>query len=174
MTRDEKIENKVEEIIYKELVALPKNKFLLDADINFKIQSYFINSLGDNSNSWQNYANKVYKKLVNNESIFAKQEFPSIHIVFSPGINFDEWRNNMEGVKNQSSSINIGTVNANNLQVGNNNSQDNSINIKLSDLVDKISKSNDQDAKSKLRNLLENSTVGSIIGAGASSLLGLL
>ncbi|WP_051714008.1 hypothetical protein [Shewanella xiamenensis] len=174
MTREEKIEQKIETMIYQEVVALPSNKLLLDSDMNFKIQSYFMNNLGDNSDSWKKHADKVYKKLVSNEFILAKKEFRSIYWVFSPGINFDEWRDIMEGKNNQSSSINIGTVNASNLQVGNNNSQDNSVNINLSEFVDKVSKSNDQEAKSKLRELLENSTVGSIVGAGVSSLLNLL
>lgn len=174
MTKDEKIEQKIEAMIYQELVTLPSNKFLLDSEMNSKIQSYFMNNLGDNSDSWFKYATKVYKKLCENESIFAKNEFRSIYTTISRGINFDEWSNRMEGKKNQPSNINIGTVNAGNLQVGNNNSQNNSVSIKLSDLVDKVSKSDDQDAKSKLREFLENSTVGSIVGAGVSSLLNLL
>lgn len=67
--------------------------------------------------------------------------------------------------------INIGNLSGNGIQVGNNN-QINHINIQQ--LVEEIAKSNDPQAKSMLRQLLENSTVASLVGAGASALLGLL
>ncbi|MCL1040433.1 hypothetical protein L2712_02035 [Shewanella marisflavi] len=70
------------------------------------------------------------------------------------------------------STINIGTLNGEQVQVGNGNTQ--TVNISIHKLVEEVSKTNDPEAKTLLRKLLENSTVGSLIGAGASSLLGLL
>lgn len=72
----------------------------------------------------------------------------------------------------QSSTFNIGSISGEQVQVGNNNSQ--TINISIQQLVEAIAKSSDPEAKSLLKKLLENSTVGSLIGAGASALLGLL
>lgn len=69
------------------------------------------------------------------------------------------------------STVNIGSLNAQQVQVGNNNSLN--ITISLETLVKEVLRSGDEDAKGKLRKLLENSTVGSLIGAGASTLLGL-
>ncbi|MCV5916827.1 hypothetical protein OFN60_25700, partial [Escherichia coli] len=40
--------------------------------------------------------------------------------------------------------------------------------------VEEVAKSNDPEAKSLLKQLLENSTVGSVIGAGASALISML
>ena len=71
-----------------------------------------------------------------------------------------------------SSTFNIGSISSQQVQVGNNNSQ--TVNISIQQLVEEIVKSSDPEAKSLLKNLLENSTVGSLIGAGVSALLGLL
>lgn len=70
------------------------------------------------------------------------------------------------------STFNIGSISSQQVQVGNHNYQ--TINISVQNFVEEIAKSSDQEAKSLLRKLLENSTVGSLIGAGASALLGLL
>ncbi|MGF0337893.1 hypothetical protein [Ectopseudomonas toyotomiensis] len=72
----------------------------------------------------------------------------------------------------QSSTFNIGSITGEQVQVGNNNSQ--SVNISIQNLVDAVARSGDQEAKSALRKLLENSTVASIVGAGAAALLGML
>ena len=72
----------------------------------------------------------------------------------------------------QSSTFNIGSISGKQVQVGNNNSQE--VNISIKQLVEEVAKSFDPEAKSLLKKLLENSTVGSLIGAGASALLGLL
>lgn len=68
--------------------------------------------------------------------------------------------------------INIGSISGEQFQVGNNNTQSVTINVKK--LVEEIIKSNDPEAKSLLKKLLENSTVGSVIGAGASALISML
>ena len=70
------------------------------------------------------------------------------------------------------STYNIGSISGEQVQVGNNNSQ--SVNITIQQLAEKLAKSQDPEAKGLLKKLLENSTVGSLIGAGASSLISLL
>ena len=72
----------------------------------------------------------------------------------------------------QSSTFNIGSITGEQVQVGNNNSQ--AVNISVQNLVEAVAESGDQEAKSALRKLLENSTEASIVGAGAAALLGLL
>ncbi len=74
--------------------------------------------------------------------------------------------------KANSSTFNIGSITGDQVQVGNENSQVTNINIQQ--LVEHVAKSNDEEAKSTLKKLLQNSTVGSLIGAGAGALLGLL
>ncbi|WP_413704967.1 hypothetical protein [Pseudomonas sp. Pseusp16] len=71
-----------------------------------------------------------------------------------------------------SSNYHIGSISGDQIQVGNNNSQ--TVNISIQNLAEAIAKSGDPEAKSTLRKLLENSTVASIVGAGATVLLGLL
>lgn len=73
---------------------------------------------------------------------------------------------------NQASTFNIGSISVEQVQVGNNNSLN--INISFQNLVEAVSKSNDDEAKSGLRKLLENNTVASIVGAGVTALIGLL
>ena len=71
-----------------------------------------------------------------------------------------------------SSTFNIGSVSGDNIQVGNNNSL--GVNINIQELAERIAESGDEDAKSKLKEFLNNSTVASVIGAGVTGLLGLL
>jgi hypothetical protein len=74
--------------------------------------------------------------------------------------------------QNNSSTFNIGSVSGGNVQVGNNNSL--GVNIDIQELTERIANSGDDEAKSKLKEFLNNSTVASVIGAGVSGLLGLL
>ncbi|WP_241837167.1 hypothetical protein [Salinivibrio sp. ML290] len=71
-----------------------------------------------------------------------------------------------------SQQITIGTINSSQVQVGNENKQVTNINIQ--ELVEKVAGSNDPKAKMLLKELLSNSTVASVVGAGVSSLLSLL
>lgn len=82
--------------------------------------------------------------------------------------------NNAIQKKNDSgnSVINIGAVHGEQFQIGNNNSQ--TVNISINDLVERVSKTDDEEAKTLLKQLFENSTVAGIIGAGASALFGIL
>lgn len=68
--------------------------------------------------------------------------------------------------------FNIASLNANQVQVGNNNTI--STNITIENLVKEIANSKDPEAKSIVKKLLENSTVGSVIGAGTAFLLSML
>ena len=74
--------------------------------------------------------------------------------------------------KHGDSTFNIGTINGENVQVGNSNTL--TTNVTIQELAEKIAKSDDPEAKSKLKEFLQNSTVGSLIGAGASALIGIL
>ena len=71
-----------------------------------------------------------------------------------------------------SHSINIGNISGSTFQVGNDNSL--SVHVSVQELVENIAKSNDLEAKSKLKELLNNATVAGLIGAGAAALLALL
>ncbi|WP_253450998.1 hypothetical protein [Halomonas sp. Y3] len=71
-----------------------------------------------------------------------------------------------------SSTINIGSVSGEMVQIGDQNVQ--VANVSIKQLVEHVAKSDDREAKSKLKALLENGTVASLVGAGATALLGLL
>ncbi len=72
----------------------------------------------------------------------------------------------------KTNTINIGSISGEQVQVGNHNSQ--TVNISIQKLAEELAKSSDPEAKGLLKKLLENSTVGSLIGAGASALIGIL
>ncbi|MBO2654671.1 hypothetical protein I6M49_14555 [Shewanella algae] len=74
--------------------------------------------------------------------------------------------------KHGDSTFNIGSISGENVQVGNSNTL--TTNVTIQELAEKIAKSDDPEAKSKLKEFLQNSTVGSLIGAGASALIGIL
>jgi hypothetical protein len=69
-------------------------------------------------------------------------------------------------------SITIGNISGSTFQVGNGNSL--SVHVSIQELVENIAKSNDLEAKSKLKELLNNATVANLIGVGATALLALL
>lgn len=70
------------------------------------------------------------------------------------------------------SSITIGNISGSTFQVGNGNSL--SVHVSMQEFVENVAKSNDIEAKSKLKELLNNSTVANLIGVGATALLALL
>ncbi|SES92637.1 hypothetical protein [Kosakonia radicincitans] len=72
----------------------------------------------------------------------------------------------------QAPSVNFSGLNNAQIQIGNNNNQLMQISVK--ELVEKIAHSDDKEAKSLLLKVLENNTIASIIGAGASALFSLL
>ncbi|HAX5092561.1 hypothetical protein [Escherichia coli] len=72
----------------------------------------------------------------------------------------------------KSNTFNIGSITGDQVQIGEHNRM--LVNISITELVEKVAKSGDVQAKSALKQLLENSTVASIVGAGASALLGML
>lgn len=74
--------------------------------------------------------------------------------------------------KHSQNTFNIGSVSGSQVQIGESNHM--LVHISITELVEKVAKSGDPQAKSMLKQLLENSTVASIVGAGASALLGLL
>lgn len=74
--------------------------------------------------------------------------------------------------KRHTNMISIGTLNGQQIQVGDNNTQ--TVNITLEQLAQALSKSTDPEAKGILKKLLENPTVSSVIGAGVSGLISLL
>ena len=171
MNRQDKIEFNLEKMIYKALCELPDNKSLILSDLNGMARLYFINSLDDTSYSYKLTLDSVLKRLHNREHILIKKVPRSAHHTISKGLDFDKWSHSMNDNQN-SGQINIGSVNAHNVQVGNENSQ--IINISLHELVQKVAESNDPQAKSLVKEMLENSTVGSIVGAGMSALFNIL
>lgn len=74
--------------------------------------------------------------------------------------------------KLHSSTINIGSISGEMVQVGDENVQ--IVDVSVKQLVEHVANSGDQEAKSRLKALLANGTVASLIGSGASKLLNLL
>lgn len=68
--------------------------------------------------------------------------------------------------------FNIGSVSGTQVQIGERNHL--IVNVSITELVEKVSQSQDPQAKSLLKDLLNNSTVASLVGAGASALLAML
>ncbi|MFO3999170.1 hypothetical protein AAHD50_07575 [Enterobacter hormaechei] len=74
--------------------------------------------------------------------------------------------------KSSNNVFNIGHVSGSQVQIGESNHL--LINVSITELVEKVVASEDPTAKSALKELLNNSTVASIIGAGASALVSML
>ena len=74
--------------------------------------------------------------------------------------------------KQSGSTINIGSISGEMVQIGDQNVQIAEVSVKQ--LVEHIANGNDEEAKSRLKDLLANPTVATLIGSGASKLLGIL
>ncbi|MCD9513878.1 hypothetical protein [Photobacterium carnosum] len=72
----------------------------------------------------------------------------------------------------QSVTYNFGSISAEQMQVGNNNSQH--VTINMQQLIEKVAQSNDEEAKRLIKKSLDNSTIASVLGASVSILIGLL
>ena len=68
--------------------------------------------------------------------------------------------------------FNIGNISGTQVQLGEHNNL--IVNLSITELVEKVSQSQDPQAKNLLKDLLNNSTVASLVGAGASALLTML
>lgn len=66
----------------------------------------------------------------------------------------------------------IASIHGSQVQVGNNNTQ--ITNITIQELIENVAKTNDKEAKSLLKKMLENPTVASVLGAATAGLIGLL
>lgn len=87
-------------------------------------------------------------------------------------LSVDNITQNEHSPRQSANTFHIGSVSGGQVQIGESNQLLN--NISITELVEKVANSGDPQAKSLLKKLLENSTVASLIGAGASALLGLL
>jgi hypothetical protein len=87
-------------------------------------------------------------------------------------LSIDNITSNQHKPKTSQNTFNIGSVSGSQVQVGENNHL--IVNISITELIEKVAHSDDPKAKSILRDLLNNSTVASIVGAGASALISLL
>jgi hypothetical protein len=65
--------------------------------------------------------------------------------------------------------INVGHVAADHVQIGNNNQQ--TFNITIQHLAEKVAASGDPEAKGLMRRFLNNASVGAILGAGTAEVL---
>jgi hypothetical protein len=94
----------------------------------------------------------------------------------NPKITF-KGREHLKNIKNptpnqHAPTIHINSVTNSPFQIGDKNTM--TTNITLSELVEKVSQTDDPDAKSKLKELLNNSTVANLIGVAASTLIAML
>lgn len=69
-------------------------------------------------------------------------------------------------------SFTIGSISGGLIQLGNDNTA--TVNISIQEIVEKVVKSGDPEAKHKLKEFLNNATVASIIGSGVQALTSLL
>lgn len=74
-------------------------------------------------------------------------------------------------IAKQDGGIVVGTVNASTVQIGHENSHTTNINMTLQHLAQQVAASQDPEAKGLLRNLLNNATIGALLGAGATEVL---
>lgn len=96
MTKEEKIEIKVEELIYQKISSLSNNKKLLGEDIKNNIMLFFMDSMGDDSEIWETYLHKIIKKLIDQDYLFYEKDRFTIHWTLTKGLSYQDWENKME------------------------------------------------------------------------------
>lgn len=105
--------------------------------------------------------------ITNNGTLLIGTTHPHLMVLTVENVSGDAHRTNQK--KN---TFNIGSVTGGQVQIGESNHI--LVNISITELVEKVATSDDPKAKSLLKDLLNNSTIANIVGAGASTLLGLL
>lgn len=159
------------------------------ASLHASIKLYITNPNNKNSQPLQKSINDFTTFVTGHLPLLRKDAY-SVNIIESFNVNLSnqtssdvslyemqKFNDNLErailNIKEDSSmNIKIGSITGGNQQLGNDNTQNNNdINIDLKTLINQIEKSDDEEAKGKLRDLLNNSTVASIIGASIPALM---
>ena len=163
---------KIKKLIYNKLSSLPDNKVLLFPDLEIAFSTETGKSLNDHSDVLENVAEDLEK------SGFARfEQAPNGTLRILKGIDFDKWDKEMKSDSSGSVTFNIGKIEGQNIQVGNENVQN--IEIGIKSLIEVVNNANIPDAekataKNKIKDLLENPTIAAALGGIASGLLGLL
>lgn len=167
------------------------------ASLNANIKNYMANPSNKSSKTLQQSIDNFTTFVSGHEALLNKEPY-NIEVIktfnqtltsqgSSNQLSDNEWLSRIQKFSNtleeailnikedSNMSIKIGNITGGNQQLGNHNTQNNNdINIDLKTLINQIEKSEDKEAKSKLRELLNNSTVASIIGASIPTIMQLL
>jgi hypothetical protein len=156
----------IKKILFNKLSSLPSNKILLWPDL----QVAFNAATGESLSNHLEDAEHAFNELEAEKYVRLEMSPNHMPRIFK-GVNFNSWGQAMNPVQNNNP-VNIGSLNAQNVQIGSQNTQ--ITNLSLAEVVKQVAAQNDAQAKGLLRQLLENSTVSAIVGAGTSALLGML
>ena len=109
------MKEKIEKVLFKKLRELPSNKALLWPDFQVAFDVATGASLSDHLEEVQEVADTLEK------SDYARfEQLPNGMPRITKGVDFDKWENEMAPT-NPGSSLNIGSLNAQNVQVGDQN-----------------------------------------------------
>ena len=147
----------IKKVIYNKLRALPDNKALLWPDFQVAFDVATGQSLNDCLDEVQVAADEL------ESAQFARfEKLPNGMLRILKGIDFDKWEASMN--PKQESQVNIGSVNAQNVQVGNENTIN--FNVTPEQFVEALNKMNKDSKKSKSVLKQLNSYVKKGVGMG--------
>lgn len=162
------MKEKIEKILFNKLRELPSNKVLLWTDLQVAFDVATGKSLRDHLEEVQEVADELEK------SDYARfEQAPNGMPLIMRGVDFDKWEAKMSP-ENRSSNLNIGSLNAQNVQVGDQNTMN--VNVTPEEFIRALEKmQNDPEkAKSVLSQLNEVAKQGLSFGQTVAKFIGLM
>jgi hypothetical protein len=162
------VKDKIEKVLFKKLRELPSNKALLWPDFQVAFDVATGASLSDHLEEVQEVADTLEK------SDYARfEQLPNGMPRITKGVDFDKWENEMAPT-NPGSSLNIGSLNAQNVQVGDQNTMN--VNITPQEFIEALEKlqKDPEKAKSVLSQLNDFAKQGLSFGQTVAKFIGLM
>lgn len=162
------MKDKIEKVLFNKLRELPSNKALLWPDFQVAFDCAIGSSLNNHLEEVQEVADSL------EESGYARFEQPRSGMPrITKGVEFDKWERKM-APSNQGNNLNIGSLNAQNVQVGDRNTMN--VNITPQEFIDALKRMQEdpEKAKSVLSQLNDFAKQGLSFGETVAKFIGLM
>lgn len=162
------MKEKVEKLIFNKLRDLPRNKALLWPDLQVAFDMATGESLNDHLETVQEVADELEK------ADYARfDKLPNGMPRITKGVDFDKWENKM-APSNSGGQLNIGSLSAQNVQLGDGNTMN--VNITPQEFIDALERmqKDPEKAKSVLSQLNDLAKQGLSFGQTVAKFIGLM
>lgn len=162
-------EKNIEKFIYKILSPLPENKALLWPEIQVRFENLTGIPIKESLDIFENVINEL-----NNEKVVRFEKAPNGMPIMRKGINFDVLASSMNP-RSSNSHISIASLNAQNVQVGNENNMNISITAEqFANALSSLANKPPAESKSIVEKVASCVATGATVAQAVSALVGLV